>query len=181
MLIKRIFFNKRMRPITTTVIVIVWSRCSMLYMARTNLPTYFRIASCMRSAILNTSMFHWDGFGLLTFALTEASAKEIGYFSTVFFQRWLPIILPWTITEKCCVHNLVALSLSARTGWQWAGPKFHSLLSAHRLIGVCFLTTESDKHMRLLTRLYGNHLRTCWQFVSSSKISFSLLFFQFEW
>ena len=127
-------------------------------MARTNLPTYFRIASCMRSAILNTSMFHWDGFGLLTFALTEASAKEIGYFSTVFFQRWLPIILPWTITEKCCVHNLVALSLSARTGWQWAGPKLHSLLSAHRLIGACFLTTESDKRMRLLTRLYGTLL-----------------------
>ena len=39
--------------------------------------------------------------------------------------------------------------------WQWVGPKFHSLLSAHRLIGACFLTTDSDKCMRLLTRLYG--------------------------
>ena len=32
---------------------------------------------------------------------------------------------------------------------------FHSLLSAHHLIGAYFLTTESDKRMRLLTRLYG--------------------------
>ena len=39
--------------------------------------------------------------------------------------------------------------------WQWAGPKLHSLLSAHRLIGAYFHTTESDKRMRLLTRLYG--------------------------
>ena len=40
--------------------------------------------------------------------------------------------------------------------WQWVGPKLHSLLSTHCLIGACFLTTESDKRMRLLTRLYGN-------------------------
>ena len=37
---------------------------------------------------------------------------------------------------------------------QWAGPKLHSLLSAHHL-GTYFLTTEDGKHMRLLTRLYG--------------------------
>ena len=37
---------------------------------------------------------------------------------------------------------------------QWAGPKFHSLLSTHPLIGAYFLTTESNKRMRLLTRLY---------------------------
>ena len=41
--------------------------------------------------------------------------------------------------------------------WQWAGPKLHSLLSACRLIGAYFLTTESDKCMRLLTRLYCNN------------------------
>ena len=34
-----------------------------------------------------------------------------------------------------------------------------SLLSAHRLIGACFHTTESDKRMRLLTRLYGSLLK----------------------
>ena len=39
---------------------------------------------------------------------------------------------------------------------QWAGPKFHSLLSAHHLISAYFITTESDKCMCLLTRLYGN-------------------------
>ena len=37
--------------------------------------------------------------------------------------------------------------------WQWAGPKLHSLLSIHRLIGAYFLTTKSDKHIRLLTPL----------------------------
>ena len=37
----------------------------------------------------------------------------------------------------------------------WVGSKIHSLLSAHHLIGAHFLTTESDKCMRLLTRLYG--------------------------
>ena len=40
--------------------------------------------------------------------------------------------------------------------WQWAGPKLHSLLSAHRLIGAYyFLTTERDECMRLLIRHYG--------------------------
>ena len=44
---------------------------------------------------------------------------------------------------------------SAHSCQQWAGPIFHSLLSAHHLIGAYFLTTESDKRMRLLTRFYG--------------------------
>ena len=39
------------------------------------------------------------------------------------------------------------------------GPNFHSLLSAHHLIGAYFLTTESDKCMRLITRLYGTTIR----------------------
>ena len=134
----------------------------MLYMARTSLPTYFGIASCTRSAILKTVMFHWDGFGLLT--LTSISKwvlpKKSAIFP-VFFQRWLPIILLWTISYRAysrnrCVHSLLDLWLSAWTCWQWAGPKLHTLLRAHRLIGACFLTTESDKHMRLLTRLYCN-------------------------
>ena len=54
------------------------------------------------------------------------------------------------------VYNLLAMYLSARTYWQWAGPIFHSLLSAHHLTGAYFLTTESDRHMHLLTRLYGS-------------------------
>ena len=32
---------------------------------------------------------------------------------------------------------------------------FHSLSSAHHLIGTYFLTTESDKRMRSIARLYG--------------------------
>ena len=47
------------------------------------------------------------------------------------------------------------VSSSAHSCQQWAGPNFHSLLRAHHLIGAYFLTTESDKHMRLLTKLYG--------------------------
>ena len=38
---------------------------------------------------------------------------------------------------------------------QWTWSIFNSLLSAHHLIGAYFLTTKSDKYMRLLTRLYG--------------------------
>ena len=48
------------------------------------------------------------------------------------------------------------VSLSAHSYQQWAEPIFHSLLSTHHLIGTCFLTTESDKRMRLLTRQYGS-------------------------
>ena len=48
------------------------------------------------------------------------------------------------------------VSSSASLCQEWVGPKFHSLLSAHHLIGAYFRTTESNKHMRLLTRLYGN-------------------------
>ena len=140
-----------MHPIKTTVIFTVRSR---VFHGRSILPTYFRIASCMRSAILNTAMFHWDRFGLLT--STEASlAKEVGYFSTVFFQRWLPIILPRTITELIPRIAVFITCSFVIERWQWAGPKFHSLLSAHRLIGACFLATQSDKRMGLLTRLYG--------------------------
>ena len=46
------------------------------------------------------------------------------------------------------------VSSSAHSCQQWAGPIFHSLLSAHHLIGTYLLTTESDKCMHLLTRLY---------------------------
>ena len=61
-----------------------------------------------------------------------------------------------------CFHNLLVLWLSVRTCWQWAEPKLHSLLSAHRLIGAYFLTTESSKRMCLLTRLYGSPQNIWW-------------------
>ena len=62
-------------------------------------------------------------------------------------------------SKNRCVFNLLALWLSTRTCWQWAGPKLHSLLSAHCLVGTCFLTIESDKCRRLLTRLYSTTIR----------------------
>jgi hypothetical protein len=141
----------------------------MLCMGRICSPTYFRIASCTRLAVLNTDvLLRWGRTLDLDF---EASlAEEIDYYSTIFFQRWLPIILPWTINSRaffknCRVYSLLALWLSARTCWYWAWPKYHSLLSVHRLIGPNFLTTESDKRMHLLTRLYDNlwlHFWACW-------------------
>ena len=48
----------------------------------------------------------------------------------------------------------------AQMYWQWEGSKFHPLLSARHLIGAHFLTTENDKRIRLLTRLYGMHVYT---------------------
>ena len=43
-------------------------------------------------------------------------------------------------------------------GW---GQNFTLLLNAYHLIGAYFLTTESDKHMPLLTRLYCIHCLCC--------------------
>ena len=130
----------------------------MFYMAKIYSPTYFRIASCTRLAILNTAMFHWDGIRLLTLTRSESCQRN-----RLFFHDFLPAMASdhtsmnynRAFFENRCVHNLLTLSLSARTCWQWVGPKLHSLLSAHRLIGAYFLTTESDKCIRLLTRLYG--------------------------
>ena len=54
-------------------------------------------------------------------------------------------------------------SLTSRTSTRvrlrnrWAESKLRSLLSAHHLIGAYFFTSEDDKRMRLLTRLYGIH------------------------
>ena len=62
------------------------------------------------------------------------------------------------LLKNCRAYNLLAMCSKTQTYWQWARPKFHSLLSAHHLIGVYFLTTESDKHICLLTRLYDNQL-----------------------
>ena len=40
---------------------------------------------------------------------------------------------------------------------RWVGSTLPFLLSAHHPIGAYFLTTEGDKRMRLITRLYGSH------------------------
>ena len=41
------------------------------------------------------------------------------------------------------------------------GAKFHSLLSAHHLIGAYLITTKSDKLIHLLTAPHGHQLRSC--------------------
>ena len=51
--------------------------------------------------------------------------------------------------------------LSTRSCQQQVEPNFHSLLSAHYLIGAYFLTAESDKRMCLLTRLYTIRYAVC--------------------
>ena len=131
----------------------------MLCMTRICSPTCFRIASCTRLAILNTVTFHWDKFVLLT-----STSKRVLPKKSTIFPRFLPAMASnhasmnyyRAYSKNHCVHNLLALWLSARMCWQWAGPKLHSLLSAHYLIGTYFLTTESDKRMHLLTRLYSS-------------------------
>jgi hypothetical protein len=141
-----------MRPIKMTVIFIVRS---MLCMGQICSPTYFRIASCTRLAVLNTDVPLRRG-RTLDLDFKVSLTEEIDYFSTIFFQWWLPIILPWTIAELFCkdrqVHNLMALWLSARTCWYWVWPKCYSLFSAHHLIGAYFLITKSDECMHVLTR-----------------------------
>ena len=59
------------------------------------------------------------------------------------FSSFLPI--------TCCS----CAWLSTWLFWWWVGPKFYSLLSVYPLIGAHFLTTKSNEHMHLLTRLYG--------------------------
>ena len=154
-----------MRLIKTTVIFTVQSRVvhALHGMARINLPTYFRIASCTRSALLNTEMFHWDGFGLLTSTGSESPKKSTVFhcFLPAMASDHTPMNYYRAYSKNRCVYNLLALWLSVRTCWQWAGPKLHSLLSAHHLIGACFLTTESDKRTHLLTRLFGTLFQFC--------------------
>ena len=113
---------------------------------------------------LNIMMFFWDGdsrilrsesCGLATsrlFSTDFLPAMTFDHSSMTYKQEFL---------NNRWVHNLLAAMCSIgdraleRTYWLWVGPKFYSLLSVCHLIGTYFLTTESDKRMRLLTRLYG--------------------------
>ena len=120
--------------IKTTVIFIIRS---MFYMARINLIINLFSDSQLHE-IGYTQHFDAPLRWVQTIDLDfEASlAKEVSNFSMVFFQRWLMIILPWTVTELiprivAFTTSLLDLWLSAWTCWQWAGPKLHFLLSAH--------------------------------------------------
>ena len=95
--------------------------------------------------------------------LLTSTSKRVSPNKTAIFRSFLPAMASSHTSmnynkaalKNRRVHNFARASSSARTCWRWAGPKLHSLLSAHHLIGAYFLTTESDKRMRLLTRLYG--------------------------
>ena len=52
-------------------------------------------------------------------------------------------------------HKEIACELDFN---RWVGLALPFLLSAHHLIGAYFLTTEGDKRMRLLSRLYGIYI-----------------------
>ena len=134
-------------------------------MASICLPTYLQNISYTRVPILNIVMFFWDGTVRL-FEASLADSRQDDYFSTDFLPAMASDHSSMTnkleLLKNRWVHKLLAMCsidwARARTYWQWAGPKIFTLLSAHHLIGTYFLTTESDKHMHLLTGLYGIHV-----------------------
>ena len=138
-----------MRPIKTTVWLVFVSQ------------TIYRI-SATRECLYSTS---WCSLGRgRSDSSIEASlvdSLQDDYFSTGFLPAMASdhssltntlerLKSRWILTCWSCARS-IERSPNSRTYWQWAGPKIHSLLSAHHLIGVEFLTTESDKRMRLLT------------------------------
>ena len=127
----------------------------MFCMAKICSPTYLRIIGCTRLTILNTVVFHWDGFGLLTLTLKHVSPKKLASFLPAMASNYTSMNYYRAFSKNRCIYNLLAMWLSAQMCWQWAGPKLQSLLSAHCLIGTYFLTTESGKGMCLLIRHYG--------------------------
>ena len=122
------------------------------------------IKSCPCSALLNLfnlfldSQLHATGY-TQHWCSTEMGSdsrpwlwSESRQRSQLFFSSFLPVMASdhnyyRAFSKNRCVYNLLALWLSAWTCWQCAGPKLHSLLSTHSLIGACVLSTESDKHM----------------------------------
>ena len=79
---------------------------------------------------------------------------------TAIFRSFLPAMSYFHELQQSCPQDspnsqLAGLVLERSNVLTVGGAKLHSLLSAHHLIGAYFLTTESDKRMRLLTRLYG--------------------------
>ena len=129
---------------------------STLCMASICLPIYLQNnISYTRVPILNTMMFLGDGDGQTLRSESHWLTMRPLFFLPAMASDHSSMIYKLELLKNCWVHNLLAMCLSAQTYWQWAWPKFYPLLSTHHVIGTHFLTTESDKHMRLLTRLYG--------------------------
>ena len=70
----------------------------------------------------------------------------------IFFQQWRPIELLQSIFQEPLYSQLASLVINVL---EVGRTKTYSLISAHCLLGVNFLTTMSDKCMCFLTRLYG--------------------------
>ena len=143
--------------IRTTVIFTTRSRVvHILHGYSICLPTFLQNnISYTRVPILNKVMFLWDGNGQTLWSKSHHAAQDkTTIFPRLFCQNGFQSC---SMTDKLeffknhWVQNLLAMCSRTRMHWQWAEPKFHSLLSAHHLIGTYFLTTESDKCMRLLT------------------------------
>ena len=103
----------------------------------------YRIISTTWGCLYSTS---WYSFGMGMVRLFEASLEDS--WQDDFFTNFLPAMAfdhdsmtyKLGLLKNHWVHNLLAMCSSTQTYWQWARPKFHSLLSAHLLIGAYFLS-----------------------------------------
>ena len=159
--------NKCIRPIKT--IAIFTNRSSSAWLVFVPQPIS-RLTSGTRECLYSVAWWVQSNSSNLSESGSLIDLWQDGYSSTAF----LPVMASdysfttykLELLKNCWVHRFAFLVLEdivyARMYWQWVGPKFHSLLSAHHLIGPHFLTTDNDKHMHLLTRLYG----TCFLLLS---------------
>ena len=158
--------NKRMRPIKTTVNIHCYNReLSTHCTASTCLQPTCRIISATWECLYSTL---WSSFGTGTVRLRVPSKSRGLATRRLFFHGFSAsdgrfdhssMTYKLEFLRNHWVHSLMATCMMCSinwTYWQWAGPKFHALLNAHHLISAYFITTESDKCMCLLTRLYGN-------------------------
>ena len=142
-----------MHPIKITVIFTVRSKLVHALHHRISLQTYFQIASCTR---LDLDTVMWCDVMWCDVPLRQVRTLDLDFelprrFSSNGFRSCFH-----KLTEQnCCVHNLLAFVIDRSNVLTVGGAKTSLSISTHRLIGAYFLTTESDKHIRLLTRLYG--------------------------
>ena len=117
----------------------------------------------------------------------RSTSDKTTIYPWLFCQRWSPdhgsMTYKLELLKNCWVDKFAYLGrvlediVYAWTYWQRAGQiKFHSLLTAHHLIGIPFLITESDKRMRLLTRLYSSCLLYQGQAYKSKSLTGIILF-----
>ena len=153
--------SKRMHPIKTTVnIHHSIESCPHSAWLVICLPTYNVFAEQYQ---LHESTYSystlWCSFGTGRVRLFEVSLPSHDMIPRLFCQWWFPIIAPWPRNYNFSriaewVHNLLAMCERLNILTMGVAKR-----STHYLIDACFLTTECDKRMPLLTRLYGILLR----------------------